>query len=76
MSPTIKAPSASAGLVVGVEPFDGVVVRARGAVVAGAVVVGACADEREHPLRVRDGDGAVAELLEELVGDRARGALG
>src|SRR5439155_24688786 len=39
MSPTIKAPSASAGLVVGVEPFDGVVVRARGAVVAGAVVV-------------------------------------
>ena len=44
--------------------------------VAGAVVVGARADEREHLVRVGDGDRAVAELLEQLVGDRARGALG
>ena len=44
--------------------------------VAGGVVVGARADEREHLVRVGDGDGAVAELLEQLVGDRPGGALG
>ena len=44
--------------------------------VAGGVVVGARADEREHLVRVGHGDRAVAELLEQLVGDRARGALG
>ena len=37
--------------------------------VAGAVVVGAGADEREHLLRVGHRDRAVAELLEQLVGD-------
>ena len=52
------------------EPFA-----ARG-LVPGRVMVGAGADEREDLVRVGDRDGAVAELLEELVGDRARGALG
>jgi len=40
------------------------------------MVIGARADEREHLVRVRDGDCSVAELLEELVGNRARSALG
>ena len=40
------------------------------------VVVGTGADERQHLVGVGDGDGAVAELLEELVGDRAGGLLG
>ena len=44
--------------------------------VAGAVVVGAGADERKHLVPVGDRDRAVAELLEHLVGDAARGALG
>jgi len=43
--------------------------------VARAVVVGARPDEGEHALRVGDGDCAVPELLEELVGDRARSGL-
>ena len=42
----------------------------------GRMVVGAGADEGEHPLGVGDGDGAVAELLEQLVGDGARRSLG
>ena len=44
--------------------------------IAGGVVVAPGADEREHALRVGHGDRAVAELLEELVGDRPRRALG
>ena len=44
--------------------------------VAGSVVVAAGADVREHALRVGDRDGAAAELLEELVGDGPRRALG
>ncbi len=40
------------------------------------MVVGAGADEREHLVRVGDRDGAVAELLEQLVGERACGGLG
>ena len=44
--------------------------------VAGRVVVGSRADEREHLVGVRDRDRAEAELLEELVGDGARGDLG
>ena len=44
--------------------------------VARGVVVGAGADERQHLVRVGDRDGAVAELLEQLVGDGAGGALG
>ena len=44
--------------------------------VAGTVVVGAGACEREHASRVGDGDRAEAELLEDLVGDGARGRLG
>ncbi len=39
------------------------------------MMVRAGADEREHLVGVRDGYGAVPELLEQLVGDRARGAL-
>jgi len=39
-------------------------------------VVGAGAREREHAGRVGDGDRAEAELLEDLVGDGARGRLG
>ena len=44
--------------------------------IARRMVVGARADEGEHLVRVGDGDRAVAELLEQLVGDRARRALG
>ena len=44
--------------------------------IARRVMVRACADECEHVLSVGHGDRAVAELLEELVGDRARRALG
>ncbi len=44
--------------------------------IARRVMVRARADEREHVLCVGHGDRAVAELLEELVGDRARRALG
>ena len=43
--------------------------------VACAVMVGAGTDEREYLVPVRDGDRSVAELLEQLVGDAARGAL-
>src|SRR5205085_8244696 len=44
-------------------------------IVAGRVMVGAGADEREHARRIRDCHGPEAELLEDLVGDRARGPL-
>src|SRR3954454_5285804 len=44
--------------------------------VAAAVMVGAGADEGEHRGPVSDRDRAIAELLEQLVGDRARGARG
>ena len=44
--------------------------------VARRMVVGAGADEGQNPLGVGDGDGAVAELLEQLVGDGARRGLG
>ena len=40
------------------------------------VMVGARADEREHALGIRHRDRAVAELLEQLVGDGARRRLG
>ena len=44
--------------------------------IAGGVMVGAGPDVREHALRVGDRDGAAAELLEHLVGDRPSSALG
>jgi hypothetical protein len=40
------------------------------------VVVGARAGERQHAGGVGDGDRAETELLEDLVGDDARGRLG